>query len=35
MVEESASLFTIRDGKVARLKVYLDRDQALRDAGLA
>ena len=35
VVEESASVFTVRDGKVARLKVYLDRDQALRDAGLA
>ena len=35
VVEESASLFTLRDGKVSRLKVYRDRDQALRDAGLA
>jgi ketosteroid isomerase-like protein len=32
--EDTASLFTLRDGRIVRLKVYRDRDEALRDAGL-
>jgi ketosteroid isomerase-like protein len=34
LVEKSASVVTLRDGKVSRMKVYLDREQALRDAGI-
>jgi ketosteroid isomerase-like protein len=31
---EAASLFHIRDGKVMRLVLYLDRRRALADVGL-
>ena len=31
---ESATLFHIRDGKVVKLFVYMDREQALADLGL-
>jgi ketosteroid isomerase-like protein len=30
-----AHVFTLRDGKVQRLEVFLDRDEALAAAGLA
>ena len=34
MPMEAASLFHIRDGKVMRLVLYLDRERALADVGL-
>ena len=33
--EPVAHLFTFRDGKIARLKVYEDRDEALKAVGLS
>jgi ketosteroid isomerase-like protein len=32
--QKAASLWTVRDGRVVRIRFYLDRDEALRDAGL-
>lgn len=32
---ESAALFTFRAGRIVRMKIYVDREEALRDAGLA
>jgi hypothetical protein len=30
-----ANLVTVRDGKVARIHLYFDRNAALKDAGMA
>jgi ketosteroid isomerase-like protein len=35
MHSRSANLFHVRDGKVSRVVVYLDRERALADLGLA
>ena len=35
MEQKAASLWTIRDGKVVHIRFYLDREEALRDAGLS
>jgi len=33
--EEMADAFAVRDGKIARMRLYVTRDQALRDVGLS